>query len=209
MELFVKKFTKKINNFFSIYLYKKIDMKNNEPQNPRIVLASIRERIAFKEFQEKQNDFKIEYISKVEDTKGWDVIILSAGTRMLCEIKVRDKDLNYDNWILEEKKYNKLIEICESEKGKEMKLVPFYINVFRNGILFWDLSKNNPEFFLRDSKKTTAEDNGRIVKSVAYLKNNTSIAYKFNTDLPSILYKSKIVYSFLYPGHSIPEGGIF
>lgn len=188
---------------------KATNVKLPEGQNPNMILASIRERVLFVEFFKKRNDFDITHISKVEGGDSWDVIINSGNTKAVVEIKVRDKDMGWDNWILEEYKYKKMQDLIKSDKAKKNNLQIWYMNIFRNGAIIWNITNEKPEFFMRDSKATSAEDRGRKMKSVTYMKNNSGCIYKYNNEMDKALKHSKTVFEFLWPGVPVPNEGIF
>lgn len=196
-----------IFNFLQLFIKKKNMNKLNAelPRdiNPKVVIASIRERILFKEFRDRQNDFEIKNISKVEANDSWDVIYLSAGTEYLAEIKVRDKALDswdHEGWIIEEYKYKKLSELQSKSRRP---LTKAYVNIFKDAIVIWDLDKVKPEFFKRDSKQMTVQNKGRVIKSVAYLKSSQGVVYRQKNDINKSNFISIEIFNFLFPENKV------
>ena len=180
-----------------------------EGKNKKVVLAAIRERILFNYFREMYPDFKITHMSKVEGVESWDAVIQSGGTNYLVEIKVRDKEKFWDNWIFEEYKYNKLIELSATDKAKQNKLQVMYINFFQDGAIIWNqMGKEAPFFFDRDSIKTCIGDKSRTIKSVAYMKNLEGSIYNYKNNIKEVNNKAIEVFKNLWPGEDLPKDGL-
>lgn len=101
----------------------------------QFILAGIKERTIFKDFLFQQRatgqDFTIEKVSKVEGRDFWDIIFLSAGTKYLAEIKVRNTTLTqYKGSLIEKYKFDRLINECQkySDEFCEI-LVPLYVTI--------------------------------------------------------------------------------
>lgn len=167
--------------------------------NPKVIKAAIRERVALQNFKEFRNDFSITHISKVEGQDCWDAIYLSAGTEFLAEIKVRDKnylDWDHEGWILEEYKYNSL-KALQSRAKRPLKIM--YVNVFKDAVILWNLDEINPIFRIRNCKRMTVEDKGKIDKSVALLFSSEGTIYKKENDIDSWTKTSEEIFKFLFP----------
>ena len=187
-------------------------IKIPEHTTPSIILSAIRERVLFTEFSKHVTDFEITHVSKVEGRESWDVIIQSGTSRtnFLIEIKVRDKKMEWDNWILEEYKYNKLTGLTNTIKSEQMGTKTLYMNIYQNGAIIWNINKEDrPSFFKRDSITSTIEDRGRKDKMVAYLKNKDGIIYNYKNDIKKATEKSKVIFEFMWPGIPVPNEGIW
>lgn len=164
-----------------------------------VIKASIRERLMFKEFRNRQNDFKIKHISFVEEADSWDVIYLSGQTEYLAEIKTRDKkfqDWDQEGWILEEYKYNAL---CELQKKSKRPLKKTYVNIFKDAVVIWDLDSIELQFIDRECKVMTVENKGKRNKKVALLKSEQGTVYKGNYDISMFTWLSEKIFEFFYP----------
>jgi len=140
-----------------------------EKDNSAFIVSSLRERIALNHFSKVQNDFMITQMSNVDGYAKWDAMIMSGYTQeMLLEIKVRDwHSISFKTWILEEDKYNALQKI-QDKMWRDV--TPYYVNVFRDGIAFFNLNEITPVFEDRDSKTSVmAQNDERKIKRVAML----------------------------------------
>lgn len=167
--------------------------------NSNVVKAAIRERLALQNFRDIQGDFKITHISKVEGQESWDAIYLSAGTEVLAEVKVRDKnykDWDHEGWILEQYKYN-MLKALQVQSKRPLKLM--YVNIFRDATILWDLDEINPRFEMRNCKIMTVENRGKIDKSVALLQSSEGTVYQMVNDINSWTKTSEEIFKFLFP----------
>ncbi len=158
----------------------------------------------FKDFRDERNDFDITHVSKVEGSESWDVIYLSADTKYIAEVKVRDKKLkswDHEGWILEEYKYNKLKWLQEKAKAKGNTTSIVYVNIFQDAVVIWNLDNIIPQFFNRDSKAMTTERQGRKIKSVAYLKSTEGTIYNSSSSPAKKMQDAKKIFYFLFPGN--------
>lgn len=168
--------------------------------NPSVIKAAIRERLALQSFKEfREDDFKITHISKVEGQESWDAIYLSAGTEVLAEIKVRDKnykDWDHEGWILEEYKYNAL-KALQIQSKRPIKIM--YINVFKDAVILWDLDEVKPIFRIRNCKVMTVQNKGKIDKSVALLFSSEGTVYLKENNIEYWNKQSEDIFKFLFP----------
>lgn len=180
---------------------------NFDLERIRMVLASIRERVLFEEFYQQRNqDFKIIGTTDPVSFSKWDVAIESGGTNFIVEVKVRDKVMTWDDWILEENKFSALTAMTATVKGLKNKVETLYLNIFRDGAIIWEVNNTkNFVFFNRDSKCSTIEDRGRKDKSCTYLKNANGTVYTYYNNIQLANEKAKTIFKFLYPGIQIPK----
>lgn len=183
-----------------------------DDNNKNYIYYSIRERQAFIEWSRQKPDIKLTHISKVEGNEKWDVIFKSGTSfNFLTEIKLRKKyynDYGYENngWLLEKNKWDELIKLSQSEKGKQNNIIPLYLNFFKDKIVGWDLTKIKKEDFVEAdySINTVNQINNEITKvktkAVTYLLNKDAIVIEnYKMDIDSIDYKSKTIFQFLFP----------
>lgn len=101
-------------------------------------------RLIFKGFCIGQNWCKPHKMSK-DIKSSWDVSYYSGQTRIMGEIKVRNKGIDtWDTWILEINKLKKLFEIRDKlikKNPKQPEPRIHYINIFNdNQIAIWDIT---------------------------------------------------------------------
>jgi hypothetical protein len=165
--------------------------------------SSIRERIALDLFKMSRGDFFITRMSHVESKDKWDAEIISGGTPMLLEIKVRDwKHNSHKDWIIEQDKADFLLERAKNKRMQK----PFYINVFRDGVAFWDLQEQEIEFFDRVSKKSVMAQNGeKKEKKIGMLLIDNSAFYPMDINFDELNQKTHDAFKVLYPNSKIEK----
>lgn len=184
---------------------KKIPTQADAP----FILSGIRERILFNQFHKLNPNFTITHTSPVDGQDKWDFVILS-GVPHIVEVKVRDQDMKYDNWIFEQPKWQSLMDMLKTDKAKQNGTKAYYFNFFRNGTIIWDAQlPSEQDFFERDSKNKTATDVGRKIKLVTYMKKIDGTQYNHFNDIPGATAEAKIVFKYLYPNLEVPSEGIF
>lgn len=115
----------------------------------------------------------------------WDVSYYSGNSKteipIVGEIKVREgyESNSFNNWYLEEKKYNSLQQIKEKTKG-DLKI--HYINIYPDSMIrIWDITElNNEKMIERNLKKTTYGNTNEINKKLYLLYNYEAIIYSTN-----------------------------
>lgn len=178
-------------------------------QDAPYILAAIRERILFQQYQQHLNTFIITHESPVWSQDKWDTAILS-GSPYLVEVKVRDQDIRYDDWIFEHNKWSALIQLLTSQKAVMNGTNGFYCNIFRDGVILWNPWDTKPEhFFERDSKVKTMEDKGRKVKLLTYLKKSSGTQYNYYTNIPAANEQAKLQFKQQFPDLELPEQNFF
>jgi hypothetical protein len=147
-------------------------------------------------------DFKITHISKIEGYDSWDVVYVSGGTNNLAEIKVRNKFIDgYPDYIIEEKKYNELIRLTSTEKGKNNNLQPVYINFFFDGCVIWNLNEVELEFRMMDMPDNSQTTNYTKSKSCALLRPKDGHIIRYNTDITKRQEEAITIMKFLFPNN--------
>lgn len=135
--------------------------------------ASIRERLCFKAFQQKRNDFTITHFSPSESNDGWDVVFISGGTQYVAEIKVREcfsRTFDKDGYILEKTKFDRLKQLISSDKAITNKVQSLYVNFFFDGCAVWNLEDISPVWSELSLPKTSKGNQVKTNKQVAFLK---------------------------------------
>ena len=148
-------------------------------ENEKFIKASIRERLLFLCFQQKQMNIKLTDMSSWLGTESWDVAYTQSGVEYVAEIKVRDnnlKDWDHEGWIIEEYKYKSLMNL----RGKRKVA---YINIFKDACVIWDLESLELKFKIKECKKNTVVDNGKIDKRVALLHSKQGEVYNYTFDI--------------------------
>ena len=125
-------------------------------------------------FEEKLNEWGIEsYFFPIEPYSGVDVFWNSTPDseikRTFCgEIKVRNCNIeDYPDFILEINKYKALMSLLP------LKYHIYYINIFKNGMIMWNLNKirvEDMDIRAIPRGKTTVEDNGKEYGDAYYLR---------------------------------------
>ncbi len=169
-----------------------------EKDKSAFIVSSLRERIALNYFNQSQNDFIVTQMSPVEGYAKWDAMIMSGYTQeMLLEIKVRDwHSISFSTWIMEEDKYQALLKI----KDKLWRdVTPYYVNVFRDGVAFFNLNEITPTFIDRDSKKSVMDQTqGRKIKRVAMLPLSAATFYPIQIDINLLNSQAELAYENIY-----------
>jgi hypothetical protein len=162
------------------------------------IISSIRERLALQQFM-SENDFSITQMSSPTSYAKWDAVIISADTEMLLEVKVRDwNSMDFPDWILEENKYLALKSI-QAKKNRPM--VPYYVNVFRDGICLFNLDNLQLDFVDRDSKQSVmTQDGKRKNKSIAMLPLSAGTFYEFPYNFDWLNNKAEDNFKAMFPG---------
>jgi len=190
---------------------KKKQEYNSDLNKAKYIIMGNRERLLFEHFNKYlRNDFIINYISESDGYDSYDAIITSGNSLMMCEIKVRDKNMEEyaeAGWFLEEQKIDKMIE-TDIKVDKYL-----YVNIFRNGVVIWDVTNKTKFNFSNLLLKANTADNPsntKKEKSVAMLKNieaNIIVRYDFN--LLNALKLAKRMYKKDNPLKPIPSEGLF
>lgn len=175
------------------------------------ILASIRERILLQNFQKLYPTFDILKVSKVESKDKWDAILFSGGGFYVTECKVRDQNKNYDDWILQQDKFIALTGMTHTTRAVQLNTQAYYLCFFRNGARLWSVkNEDNHNWFIRDSKSTTAHNShNRKDKVVTYLKNDRGVSFDYVNDIKKVTAEAKIVFRFMFPGVEVPSKGIW
>jgi len=148
------------------------------------------------------NDFEITHISKIEGYDGWDVIYQSGSTINLCEIKVRQKFLSmYNSFVIEQTKYDKLMELVNTEKAKKNNLQPIYMNFFFDGCVIWNLNQLEVEFKLMDMPNNSQNTKYIKAKPCASLNINDGYIIKYDTQFEERQKEAKTIMKFLFPNN--------
>ena len=185
---------------------------NQSPiEHPKFVLASIRERILFNNFLNQRKDFEIKNTSPITGYDKWDVVIKSANTPYVIEIKIRDKSMfMYEEWFLEEIKFSSLTGITSSSRAKELGTKAYYLNIFQDGVLMWEISNElAPKFTVVYMKKTTAVQSEAIGKRVTHMSRKSATIYSFTNDIYKANKESKDQFRKLLPNTECPNFGIW
>lgn len=91
--------------------------------------------------------------------------------RFVFEIKKRSRI--YDEMLIEKKKYDHLLNLCEKYKHKN--LLPLYINVIENQVYAWNLHDHkNIDWQMRWMPATTSISTQKKKKEVGFLHINKS-----------------------------------
>lgn len=165
-------------------------MANNKKETDQtFLMASIKERILFSLWNEKQDDFRIVKFSRFDDKSAkWDVSFYSGGCYYIAEIKCRNyNSFDYDDWIIDKKKWTDLDSI-RNEYDKDCNIQICYINIFpddRVGI--WQLDElDSKDLRYRERtgrKKTCGQDNSTSIHKEYFLPVDKGTFYNF--ELPS------------------------
>ena len=188
---------------------------NQNPENKDIpyIMAAIRERVMFDWFSQNRSDFTLNSYSYVESKASWDVYITSGGTNYLCEVKIREFNsttFGDEGWILEEFKYNNLIKYINTPKAKQKNAKAFYINIFRDGVVVWEVKKeNNYKFKKQWYQNSTVAGTGYREKSVVLLPTSTGTFYPHFYNLFDANRDAQAIFKFLYPTTIIAENYLF
>jgi hypothetical protein len=138
------------------------------------VIAGLKERNLIREVALRTQSFEITQESNPTGQAKWDVVILSANTKYVVELKIRKEYYvnDYKGFMIEEKKYAALKNI-QNIKG----YIPLYLNFFKNGYQIWNLNEIPvPCWGLKEYKKYTVIQKGGILKEL-----------KLSADLPNAL----------------------
>jgi hypothetical protein len=152
-------------------------------ENEEFIKASIRERLLFMCFEQKQMNVKLKTMSHWNGGESWDVIYTKSNVEYVAEIKVRDnnlKDWDKEGWILEEYKYRALMELKKTSK-RNFKIA--YLNIFKDACVIWELESLDLAFKSKECNKNTVVDNGKINKKVALLHSSQGEVYHYNFDI--------------------------
>lgn len=162
-------------------------------------LSSIRERLALQVFYNQRQDFIVTHLSSIYGYAKWDAVIISGGTEMVTEVKVRDwNSQTFSTWMLEEDKYNALMSLKSRAKRD---ITPVYVNVFNDGVALFNLNDITPTFSIRDSKQSVmAQDDKRKEKSVAMLPLSAATFYPFPVDFDKLNDDSEKYFEVVKPG---------
>jgi hypothetical protein len=148
----------------------------------RFIKAGIKERILFRALTGIQKQITVDKYTKADGYEHYDLYFSSGHTiqNKPLEIKVRNYNMNdygEEGWVIELDKYNKLIELDPQA---------FYCCFFKDGILFWDLSKITPEIEYNEYNRTTMnKSNGTRTKANIKLKNKQAVSQYF-INIPDI-----------------------
>lgn len=126
--------------------------------------AEIRERERFYGFTSNKPEIKINKISEPGDYNFYDAAIVSGGTNMLVEIKVRDFEIDkYPCGLLEKSKIDKMFEYAKKiEEKKDITVEIIYMSFYIDSVVIWDgMSMSNERNYLLP--KTTMGDNSKVL----------------------------------------------
>lgn len=99
-------------------------------------VASVIERMVVKDFYKERADFQINEITAINSSDQHDVILLSAGTEFVTEIKIRSCKMETysDNWIELQKLMPLYVE------GQKQNKQTWFILSFKDGISIWSVN---------------------------------------------------------------------
>lgn len=187
-------------------------MKVQIPSNttPAIIFAGIKERVLLNKFLEKQKDFSIDNITKVESDEPWDAVITSGGTPYIVEAKNRLPYKSTQLWdgegfIYEKKKHADLTKMLESQKSIECGTGLLYINFFIDGVVIWRTEEIQHKWTFRPFSKHTMRDGSKVMKCVSLLMPEEGTFYPIKFNLEEIEKECEIIWRFFYPGFPIPK----
>ena len=111
---------------------------------------------------------------------------LNIKKRVLIEIKQRSED--YDEMILESKKYNSLLKYRENLGFNKDEMVLWYLNFTPTKTIIWDLDKIDAKIdVLKANKATVDSTTNKVNKSVIYLTPESGKVLPYRLNRKSIM----------------------
>lgn len=156
-------------------------------------------REALKEVQELYpGHFKYEFQFTTGKYDGYDAFYfiidkdtLKIKKRVLIEIKIRDT--SFEEYILEQKKYNKLLKLRESLFFTKEEMSILYINFTPGNTIIWNLDQI---VFKKEklvaNKETSVSRKNKISKTITYLKPSDGKVLEYILNERHLIAKSKI-----------------
>lgn len=132
-------------------------------EQDKFIINSIKERLALGMIINNQDDLQLDYFTPSRGKDRYDGVIISGGTKLLVEVKVRKNSIkSYATTIIEEKKYNWL----KDEKNNSG-MTAIYLVVFTDGYIILHVNEYIPTFKLEWFNET--EGSEPIEKSVSHI----------------------------------------
>ena len=104
----------------------------------------------------------------------------------------------YNTFVVEKPKYDKLMELVNTEKAKKNNLQPIYMNFFFDGCVIWNLNQLEVEFKLMDMPNNSQNTKYIKAKPCASLNINDGYIIKYDTQFAKREEEGKIIMKFLF-----------
>lgn len=168
--------------------------------HPDFIIANIRERILFMQFQQQQKNFDIQLLTSVTGFDEYDAIIQSGVSKSIVEVKVRPKSMIYDNWFLHQNKFKALTALTSTDKAIKLNTKCLFLNIFDDGVIYWEIDNNqNIQFEDVWVKKTTFASKEMVQKGTAMLKIKDGTVIKYQTNIAQATKDARLLFKCMFP----------
>jgi hypothetical protein len=166
-------------------------------EQKRFILASIRERLAFKHLVENNRYITVHEITPEDGYDEYDAIASFEDIPYLIELKVRLKPSTYGSYVIEKHKYDYLMS-----ESKKRGIRPMYINFFNDDkVVIWDLSQlEEPDWKMITKPSNSQSHNAKLIQSEeADLSTSDGYIYTLpNINLTLKYEEAKIIFNLKY-----------